>query len=72
MVIQAEGNTSRPYQIYWPTMAFSGCTDHEAQHGLRWLHKPLTAAWRPEAAKPEDITTGQSRRQYQRMGLRFH
>lgn len=27
----------------------------EAQHGLSWLHKPLTSAWCPEAAKPEDI-----------------
>lgn len=30
--------------------------DHKLQHGLRWLHKPLTSAWLLKAAKPEDIT----------------
>lgn len=34
-----------------PLMTLFGCVDHKPQHGLRWLHRPLTSAWLPEVAK---------------------
>lgn len=30
-------------------------TDYWEQHGSRWLHRPLTSTWTPEAAQPTDI-----------------
>lgn len=43
VVTQAGDNTSRPYQIYWPSVASGGYTSHSQQPGALRQQNPRTS-----------------------------